>query len=393
MVAIGGSDQMTIAYTCCQGVEMGSDAELNALLELKVLPGIGDRLLSDLIARYGSPAEALKAPATELGEEAARLRGTAEVRRKVDRALRTIETEGIRVLRAGEPRYPEVLTELHDPPPLLFVLGRLELLDRPGLAIVGARRPSTYGRDIAELMARGATEGGLVVTSGMARGIDGIAHQTSLEGGTIGVLGAGIDVVYPHQHGPLYERMREEGLLLTEFLPGEPPRPFHFPKRNRLIAALARGVLVIEAAARSGALITVDHALDLGREVMAIPGPIGRELSEGTNALIRDGAAIVLHPSDIFANLGIERLEGDQGDRVDEVSVTSPVPVELRGSKLEIWRVLETEPRHAEEIADRAGLDPATTLAGLLELEVEGLIHQLPGLRFTRRLGEEALRR
>lgn len=370
--------------------------ELRALLELRALPGITDRVLGQLLVRYGTARRALRAPAAELGEKAAGVRGSRVVRGRVEAGLRTIEETGIAVLLESDPRYPARLRELHDPPPVLFARGRLELLDGLALAVVGARRPTSYGREAARVLTYGVARAGVVVVSGLARGIDGVAHEAALDagGGTIGVLGCGIDVLYPREHGRLYERMASQGVLLSEFAPGEPPLQYHFPRRNRIIAALARGVLVVEASSRSGSLITVNHANDLGREVLSVPGPIGRETSAGTNELIRDGAVVVLGVDDILATLGITAAAEGAGARAGaeagaeahpEMAVPElPPPAGLEGEVLRLWRALDEEPRHASSLAVGCGLDPAATLVHLLELELGGHARQLAGLRFVR---------
>lgn len=356
--------------------------ELRALLHLRALPGLGDVRLRALIQRHGSARAALGASAAELGQEAAGARASRPVLGRVERALGTIERLGLYVLSEADPRYPARLNHLHDPPPVVFARGRLDLLDRPAVAIIGARRNTAYGAEAARALSGGLAAAGVVVISGMARGIDSLAHEAALAGGTIGVLGCGIDVVYPPEHAELHERVGAEGLLLSEFSPGEPALRYHFPRRNRIIAALARGVLVVEASTRSGSLITVEHALDLGREVFAVPGPIGRETSAGTNALIQDGAKLVTGVDDILAELGVA---------IPELAGTTPPPPdplpppELPGERLALWRALTTEPRHVDELAGACGLAPALALVGLLELELAGHARQLAGKRFVRR--------
>lgn len=360
-------------------MEMGRD-ELEALLHLRVLPGLSDRKLRMLLERYGSARAVLAAPADELGEAASAARGERRVLDLVRRALRLLDRGDIEILVESDPRYPAQLLELLDPPPLLFARGRLELLERPSLAIVGTRRPTTYGRDAARALAAGVSNAGVVVVSGMARGIDGEAHGAALAGGTIGVLGCGIDVVYPREHARLFEEVASRGLLLSEFPPGTPPRQYHFPQRNRIIAALSLGVLVVEASRDSGSLITAEHALDLGREVLAVPGPIGRESSVGSNELIRDGAALVLGVGDILSVLGLAATIVDSGP----AAAGRPVPPSLEGEALRLWRVLDDEPRHTDELAAACGLASATALVRLLELELGGHARQLSGQRFVR---------
>ncbi|HEX7119984.1 MAG TPA: DNA-processing protein DprA [Longimicrobiales bacterium] len=360
-------------------------AELEALLHLRALPGIGDRSFAALLERYGSARGALAAPAAELGERAAAARGSKRVLGYVARALETIEREGIVVLPRGGAGYPPSLEQLHDPPAVLFARGRLALLDRPAIAVVGARRPTADGLGATRLLVAELSRAGLVVVSGMARGIDGAAHAAALDGGTVGVLGCGIDVAYPKEQAGLYARVSAEGLLLSEFLPGEPPRPHNFPRRNRIIAALAMGVLVVEAAERSGAMITVEHALDLGREVFAVPGPIVRATSAGTNGLIRDGATIALCAADVLDAL----VTSGKIDPVAPVPAAADPedpaePAGVSAAGRAVWRALDADPRHVDAVAAACGLAVRDALAALLDLELRGHARQLAGARFVR---------
>ncbi|MBI4543733.1 MAG: DNA-protecting protein DprA [Gemmatimonadetes bacterium] len=344
-----------------------------------MLPGLGDARLRELLRRYGSAGAALSAPAAELGVEAAALRGSRKVSGRVARALESLERLEVAMLLESDARYPALLRHLHDPPYLLYARGRLELLERPAVAVVGARRHTAYGAEATRLLAADLARAGVVVVSGMARGIDALAHEAALAGGTIGVLGNGIDVAYPVQNTRLYERIAAQGLLLSEFEPGEPALPHHFPRRNRLIAALARGVVVVEASTKSGSLITAGHALDIGREVFAVPGPIGRDTSAGTNALIRDGARLVTCAADILEELG---LPVPAEPPPSGVAAAPPVAVSPDG--LRVWRALAEEARHVDEVAAASGLSAPGTLAGLLELELAGLARQHPGMRYAR---------
>jgi DNA processing protein len=368
----------------------GEQNELRALLHLRALPALSDRALRALLARHGSARRALAAPATELGERAAAARGTEEVLTRVEHARKTIASLDLAVLREGDPRYPARLLELTDPPPVLFARGDLELLNRPAVAIVGARRASGYGLGAARRLASGLAGAGVVVVSGMALGIDAAAHAGALDGGTIGVLGCGIDVVHPPRHGALYEKVAARGLLVSEFLPGDPALPYHFPQRNRLIAALALGVVVVEAAQKSGSLITAEHALDLGREVFAVPGPIDHETSAGPNALIRDGARLVMGVQDILDELHLSphapRSTPAAADGGALTGSAHPPPA-LAGEALALWRALGDVPLHIEPLCEAAAVDPTTGLVQLLELELAGLVRQLDGMRFVRGRG------
>ena len=280
-----------------------------------------------------------------------------------------IERTGLRVVTAFDPEYPEPLREIADPPFLLFALGRLEKLRLPIVAIVGSRDASRYGRDVAWKMARELSAAGVAVASGFARGVDAAAHEAALDGpgGTIAVLGCGIDVDYPREHRRLKEKLAEKQLLLSEHPPGTEPRPQNFPIRNRVIAGLSAGVVVVEASRRSGSLITARLATDFGRDVFAVPGSVFSETSVGTHALLKDGAILCRGAEDVLAEL-FPSVGPPQ-------RAASPVvAVELSP---EARRMLEALTRDdsftAEELAQALDLPAATVLAGLFELEAAGL--------------------
>lgn len=349
---------------------------LRALLTLKAVPGLGDQGMRTLLARHATAAKALAAlPA--FAPDAAAASRTRLVMARVERSLRALEAGGVVVLVEGAPGYPD-FPGLHDPPPLLFALGDLSLLRRPAIAVVGSRRHTEYGAEATRRIASELAVAGVVVASGLAHGIDRIAHESALASGgaTFAVIGSGIDVEYPAANADLQRRIAREGLLLSEFLPGQPALPHHFPKRNRLLAALSRGTVVVEAAAASGSLITAEHALEMGREVFAVPGPIGRSTSEGTNRLIRDGACVVTAPEDILAVLGIERGAA----AATRHAGTGPSGEPARS----VWFALAEGPLHVDELSRSAGLEPGSALETLLELEMCGHVRQLPGMRFTR---------
>jgi DNA processing protein len=362
------------------------DEELCALIELLALPGLGQAGLSRLLARYGSPRAALAAPAAELGSRAAEWRGTERIRVRGRNGASWMRAAGGRVLRAGHAGWPAGLDRLEGGPCVLFARGDISLLERPGVAVVGSRCSTEYGADAARLIAGGLAERGVVVVSGLARGIDGIAHAAALDAGgtTIAVLGSGIDVVYPPEHEALQERVAREGLVLTEQPPGEPALAHHFPRRNRIIALLSRGVVVVEAGVRSGALSTVDAALSGGVEVFAVPGPIGRATSVGTNGLLRDGAGLATNAEDVAGALGI----GDRGFAGRPGWDREKVE---RGAAAAVVAKLGPEALHVDEIAALAGLTVSRVLVELFELELAGRVRQLPGLRFA--LPLEGLRR
>ncbi len=265
-------------------------------------------------------------------------------------------------IRRGEPAYPPLLAELHDPPGRLHLrVGRSEILARPAVAIVGARTCSPYGAQVARSLGSALAGAGLVVVSGLARGIDGEAHRGALgaSGETVAVLGCGIDRDYPRAHAELARRIGERGEIVSEYEAGVEPAPWRFPARNRIIAALALATVVVEARERSGALITADFALELGREVFAVPGEITSRLSRGTNELLRQGATPLLAADDVLAELGFERRKEE-----------SP-PLSVAGQALLV--ALADGPCDADELTRASGRTSSDIAAALVELELAGL--------------------
>ncbi len=281
------------------------------------------------------------------------------------------------VVFANEESYPELLKRLHDPPPVLILLGNKKLLYNTSLAIVGSRACTGYGRRVANSLARGVSGYRVAVVSGLALGIDAAAHAGALEqsGKTIAVLGCGVDVVYPRQNKKLYERVAGEGLLVSEYPLGTSPEPFRFPARNRIIAGLSQGVLVVEAAKKSGSLITAQMALDNNREVFAVPGQVDSYKSEGTHWLLKQGAKLVQSVDDIVAELsGI----------CDTVSKDTSVPAGDQDSEIDkdaqvILDHLEPYPIARELLIRKSGLEPERLSEWLLLLELDGKVELLPG--------------
>lgn len=352
------------------------DDELRALLVLRQVPGLGDRTLARLLERYGSARALVRSPARLGGKLRQALRAAY-----ADGARETAEAQLARIRRGraearvlGGAAYPESLLHLSDPPPLLFLHGRSQLLAGATVAIVGTRRPSRDGLLMAERLAAGIANAGGVVVSGLALGIDAAAHRASLPS-SVAVLGCGTDVFYPRHHRRLQQRLADEGLLVSEFPPGTGVLPHHFPQRNRIIAALSRVVVVVEAPARSGALITADHATDLGREVMAVPGSPGRASCEGSNGLIVDGARMVTRVEDVLEEL----------DALP-VAAAGPTaaPAGLEASAAALLGALAAEPCTVDELCERSRLDASRAGSLLLELELRGLVRRLPGQRYLR---------
>jgi DNA processing protein len=280
----------------------------------------------------------------------------------------SLAARGLRFIGRAEKSYPSVLRELHDPPPGLFLRGAgAELLGRQAVAVVGARASSAYGSQVARLLGRELSAAGLVVVSGLARGVDGEAHRGALEAGgpTVAVLGCGIDRDYPAAHAQLAARICERGLVVSEYAPGVEPAPWRFPARNRIIAGLSVATVVVEARERSGALITADFALEAGREVFAVPGEITSALSSGTNALLRLGATPLTSVGDVFESLGVE--------------VAAPAPPEVGETPRRVLEALGREPSGVDELVRETGLDAAAVATALAELELAGAITEAEG--------------
>lgn len=362
----------------------GADAqEVLSILRLMAAPRLGRETLRTLLDRYGSGDAALRAVVrgrTGLPGQIVRAVESAPVQRKAERRAAVLEQLAARVLLLGRPGYPATFLRVMHPPPVLFCRGRLELLGAMGIAIIGTRRCTPYGADAAKMLAEEVARAGVSVVSGLARGIDAAAHRGALgaDGPTVGVLGTGIDVTYPSEHDTLQEAVGERGLLLTEQPPGRPALPHQFPERNRLIAALSKGLVVVEAGRRSGTHKTVEAALDLGVEVMAVPGPIGRPQTVGTHQLIRDGAQLATCGQDIFDALNIRvpeaklRPAGPQPGQVVSGPVARRLLEALGGWELPL-----------DDLVQAAGVSMADALPRLLELEVAGRVVRLPGARFA----------
>src|SRR6266566_4296896 len=277
--------------------------------------------------------------------------------------------------------YLALLNEVPEPPALLFAWGDVALLVRPAVAIVGSRNHSTYGAEAARLLASGVAPAAVVV-SGMARGIDAIAHTAALDAGgaSVGVLGNGFGVVYPAANRALYDRMVARGCLITELPPGERPHAHTFPRRNRLVSGLAAATVVIEAAAGSGALITADAALDQGRAVLAVPGPITSPTSLGCNKLIQQGAKPALCARDILEELG---LGGLTPGPCPGAPVARTPPADLTPLQRTLWDALATEPRHVDGLSGATNAPTSDVLTALTDLELRGVVRQDPGMRFA----------
>lgn len=349
-------------------------------LSLSAVPGIGEARLLALMRELGDPSSVLRAPPERLKALAGLDRATVRSLRAAadggpgEAELRRLRQIGGNLLLFGHDGYPEPLSEIYSPPPLLFVLGQWTADDRRAISIVGARRATAYGRRVARSLARELAGRGFTIVSGMARGVDSEAHRGALEAGgrTIAVLGSGLDVPYPPENKGLMEQIGAQGAVLTEFSLGTEPLAGNFPQRNRLISGLANGVVVVEAADRSGAMITAAYALDQGREVFAVPGSVEVRSSRGTNLLIKRGAKLVQAVEDILEELP------------PSIARTPGPPPSLTKAEQAIWDVLAEGPLHVDALARQLGMQSSALLATLLGMELRGLIRQDPGKIFAR---------
>jgi len=350
-----------------------TQAEAFARIRLLRSPRIGPVSYAQLLARYGDAETALEALPT-IGRSGGGSY-SAVPREKVEREVEAVRRAGAKYLFHDRPDYPAPLREIDGAPPILTFRGDLALAARPCVAVVGARNASAAAVKLARDFSQGLAEAGFTVVSGLARGIDGAAHEGAFPQ-TIGVIASGIDIAYPTQHRDLQDRIASEGLLIAEQPPGTEPRGSHFPSRNRIIAGLASGTLVVEAAVKSGSLITARLAGEAGREVMAIPGSPLEPRSHGCNHLIREGAVLVNSPEDV-----VELLSGFDGSPRstfrEPVGTFDHAPEELAEAEpADIAALLTTAPVSVDELIRQSGAGAAAVQLALLELEIAGRLER-----------------
>ncbi len=358
-------------------------------LALRSVQGVGLVLFQRLLKAFGSPAAVFEASEAELRSVRGVTPAIAQAIRsfrewdRVELEISRLKAQGVEILTQADPRFPVQLKEIPYPPAYLFVKGRLETWNGPAVAIVGTRAASYYGLKAARRLARDLAARGVAVVSGLARGIDTAAHQGALEAGgcTWAVLGCGPDVVYPPENRELYRQIQARGALVSEFPMGTPPEAKNFPIRNRIISGLSQAVVVVEAGERSGALITARYALDQGREVMAVPGPVDAPASIGPHRLIQEGAKLVREVEDILAELPRPaKAASDVGAAVSGLGAARPGHLQADDP---ILSFLGSEPLQLEELVQLSRLPAPEVMSRLTMLELQGLVRELPGKCFV----------
>ena len=363
-------------------------------LALALTPGLGARMAGKLLRAFGSPDAIFNASLTSLEAQQlpAAVAQAIHSRQPLSAAAKELaqaEAAKCRLLTWDEPQYPQLLREIYDPPPLLYVKGNAELLNCHAISIVGTRRPTPYGNQIAERLARDLADRGLIIVSGLARGIDACAHKgalSSVRGGTIGILGCGIDVIYPKENRKIFAEIEQRGAIISEFPMGAFPAPQNFPIRNRLIAGIARGVVVVEGAQYSGSLITARLAMESSREVFAVPGNVTQPVAFGPNQLIKQGAKLVTGWEDVVEELPTPiRAELFPVETTDGAARASLVEQSLGASEKALYAMLEVDSaRHVDDLVEHSGMSSSEVLSSLFELEMKGLVQQLPGKQFLK---------
>jgi DNA processing protein len=364
--------------------------EMRALLALQLIPNVGPVRTRALIEQLGSARAVLQASPGRLGqvhgigEKLSSEIVTALRTIDVDEELKLMEQHRVELRVAGQAGYPATLAEIHAPPTLLYVRGTLVPEDSRAVAIVGSRHCTAYGKRIATRLASDLARAGYVVVSGLARGVDGMAHRGALDvgGRTLAVLAGGLSRIYPPEHAGLAEEVEKSGALLTESSMKQEPIATLFPARNRIVSGLCQAVVIVEAAERSGALITAEHAAEQGRTVLAVPGPVDNPASGGTNALIRQGAILCRGIDDV-----LEEVQGVSARILaekNEPPAPSGPPPGLDETQRRVWDFLGSGPQHLDEMVQQLGLAVGTLAGTLLTMEMKKAVRRLPGNRYER---------
>jgi DNA processing protein len=373
--------------------------ELRDLLALSLVPGLGPRLTAALLRHFGSAGAVRRAAAGQLrqvpqiGAKLSEDFAAALAKVDVEAEIALLERHDTTVVALGDPGYPAALAQAPAPPPLLYVTGNLTAADARSIAIVGSRGCTTYGRRVTERLSAGLARAGYTIVSGLARGIDGVAHRAALQaaGRTIAVLAGGLSRIYPPEHADLAAEVKKAGALLSEAPMATEPLAALFPPRNRIISGLSLGVIVVEASERSGTLITARHAGEQGREVFAVPGPVDSATSAGCLHLIREGATLIRGVEDVLEALSASASVAPARSLVGPGSVTPAPeeppapPPELDGVGRRIWDFLADAPRHVDAMSQELGVAVPQLSRTLMLLEMKKLIRRLPGNQYERR--------
>jgi len=356
---------------------------------LSSIPKVGSKKGRQLIEHFETPENLWHADEAEIrklpgiGSEISSRLVDRELKKNADLIMDSINKSNIDIITIMDERYPEYLRNIYDPPMVLYVKGRV-IPDEMAIAIVGSRKASSYGLQMAESIAYELASRGICVISGMARGVDTYAHRGALraKSRTIAVLGCGTDVVYPSENGELADNISKSGALVSEYIPGTPPLQQNFPARNRIISGISTGVVVVEANERSGSLITANFALEQGREVFAVPGNVNSTTSRGANRLIREGAKIVTCLEDILEELRLAKAYKGINNVSCENKKVKDVPENLDENEKGIYCCLADGPMHIDIIAQKSGLGTAVVNSVLIIMELKGMIEQMPGKIF-----------
>ncbi|WP_447599273.1 DNA-processing protein DprA [Nitrospira sp. Nam80] len=371
-----------------------NNATIRPWFVLRAVTGVGDATMLTLVQALGSPQSVLEASEETLVQlgcrqslaQAIRSSLPANMERRIDRELQVLDRLGVTVLAYSDEAYPSRLRAIADPPPLLYVSGRMVAADQYAVAIVGSRRASHAGRLFTEELSRELASAGFSIISGLALGIDAAAHRGAIEarGRTIAVSGCGIERTYPSVHARLRHDIEQCGAVLSELPVGAAPHSYHFPRRNRIISGLALGVIVTEAALNSGSLITARLAADQGREVFAVPGMVKSETSRGPNALIKEGAKLVESGNDVIDEL-ISQVDEVFKERLRMRHIPAPHSPQCFGNEETlVYDALSCEPQSMDAVIRKTGLTSSQVTTALLTLELKNCIRQLPGNQYLR---------
>jgi DNA processing protein len=367
--------------------------DLRDMVALGLVPGLGPRLTQALLERFGSARAVLEASPEELREVpyiGAQTAGEFHQAMRLldlDKECELIARHKVSLLARGSPQYPAALAEIADPPHLLYLRGQLQPQDGKAVGIVGSRHCSAYGKRVAERLAAGLVQKGYTVVSGLARGIDGCAHRGALQAGgrTVAVMAGGLSKIYPPEHTDLAQEVEAAGALLSEASMALQPMAGMFPARNRIISGLSRAVVIVEAAERSGALITAHHAAEQGRTVFAVPGPVDSASSSGTNALIRQGAILARNVDDILEELeGVAAVVASESGTVAAEQRPAEPPPGLDDLQRRLWDSFAGGPRYLDEVVQQLGLGVPQIAGALMTMEMKRLVRRLPGNRYER---------